>query len=73
VYKPNRIDGVRIEFQDGWGRIGASVTEPLFTLRFESKSTKRLREIIDTLLCALPENIRVAVMNALPPQYVVTD
>ncbi len=69
VYKPNRIDGVRIEFQDGWGMIRASVTEPLFTLRFESKSAKRLREIIDTLLYALPENIRVAVMNALPSQY----
>ncbi len=69
VYKPNRIDGVRIEFQDGWGMIRASVTEPLFTLRFESKSAKRLREIIDTLLHALPENIRAAVMNALPPQY----
>ncbi|MCC5464018.1 phosphomannomutase/phosphoglucomutase [Pelosinus baikalensis] len=69
AYKPNRIDGVRIEFQDGWGMIRASVTEPLFTLRFESKSAKRLREIIDTLLCALPENIKTAVMNALPPQY----
>jgi phosphomannomutase/phosphoglucomutase len=69
AYQPNRIDGVRIEFEDGWGMIRASVTEPLFTLRFEAKSAERLREIIDLLVCALPENIKAAVMNALPPQY----
>lgn len=69
VYGPNRIDGVRIEFEDGWGMIRASVTEPLFTLRFEAKSVERLREIIGTLVSALPENIKTAVMNALPPQY----
>ncbi|MDF2633909.1 MAG: phosphoglucomutase/phosphomannomutase alpha/beta/alpha domain [Pelosinus sp.] len=68
-YQPNRIDGVRIEFEDGWGMIRASVTEPLFTLRFEAKSAERLREIIDLLVCALPENIKAAVMNALPSQY----
>jgi len=44
-YQPNRIDGVRIDFADGWGMIRASVTEPLFTLRFEAKSGERLREI----------------------------
>lgn len=68
-YEPNRIDGVRIEFCDGWGMIRASVTEPLFTLRFEAKSIERLREITSILLCALPENIKTAVINALPPQY----
>lgn len=69
AYKPNRIDGVRIEFQDGWGMIRASVTEPLFTLRFEAKSTQRLQEMIHTLLSALPEDIEKAAMNALPPRY----
>lgn len=68
-YQPNRIDGVRIEFHDGWGMIRASVTEPLFTLRFEGKSAQRLQEIIEILVGALPENIKRAVMNALPPQY----
>ena len=60
-YSPNLIDGVRIEFPDGWGMIRASVTEPLFTLRFEAKSLKRLKEIICILLGALPDNIRAAV------------
>ena len=64
-YQPNRIDGVRIDFADGWGMIRSSVTEPLFTLRFEAKTEKRLREIIELLLSALPKNIQMAVMEAV--------
>ncbi|MBP2628717.1 MAG: phosphoglucomutase/phosphomannomutase alpha/beta/alpha domain [Firmicutes bacterium] len=67
-YCPNRIDGVRIEFNDGWGMIRASVTEPLFTLRFEAKSTQRLQEIIEILLSALPENIKKLVTKQLPTE-----
>lgn len=65
-YTPNRIDGVRIEFNDGWGMIRASVTEPLFTLRFEAKEAARLQEIVQILLSALPEAIANAVREALP-------
>ncbi len=68
-YNPNRIDGVRIEFEDGWGMIRASVTEPLFTLRFEGKTSERLQEIIELLLSALPENIKGLVRMALPTQF----
>lgn len=67
-YSPNRIDGVRLEFSDGWGMIRASVTEPLFTLRFEAKSPVRLQEIIDLLLSALPVNIKELVIEKLPTQ-----
>lgn len=67
AYTPNRIDGVRIEFADGWGMIRASVTEPLFTLRFEAKTARRLQEITATLLAALPVDIRQSVMAKLPP------
>lgn len=73
AYQPNRIDGVRIEFADGWGMIRASVTEPLFTLRFEAKTMPRLQEIIRTLLGGLPGNIKAAVIEALPPQYGITN
>jgi len=66
-YNPNRIDGVRIEFDDGWGMIRSSVTEPLFTLRFEAKSAGRLREIGTILLSALPEDIRRTVQEKLSP------
>jgi len=66
MYHPNRIDGVRIDFQDGWGMIRASVTEPLFTLRFEAKTKERLQKIIEILLSALPENIKKLVCEKLP-------
>lgn len=66
-YRPNRIDGVRIEFADGWGMIRASVTEPLFTLRFEAKTRERLQEIIALLLQALPESLRSLVAAKIPP------
>ncbi|BBB90233.1 MAG TPA: phosphomannomutase/phosphoglucomutase [Methylomusa anaerophila] len=68
-YHPNRIDGVRIEFQDGWGMIRASVTEPLFTLRFEAKSRERLGRIIHILLAALPAAVQEAVLAKIPEEY----
>lgn len=57
-YSINRIDGVRVEFPDGWGMIRASVTEPLLTLRFEAKTAVRLQEIQALLLSVLPETVR---------------
>ncbi|CUH97553.1 hypothetical protein P22_3684 [Propionispora sp. 2/2-37] len=65
-YQPNLIDGVRIEFADGWGMIRASVTEPLFTLRFEAKTHERLLAIMRILVEALPEVIQGAVREKLP-------
>ncbi|WP_371373876.1 phosphomannomutase/phosphoglucomutase [Sporomusa aerivorans] len=67
AYSPNLIDGVRIEFADGWGMIRASVTEPLFTLRFEAKTAERLKEITALLLAALPAAVRESVTAKLPP------
>lgn len=39
------IDGVRVEFPDGWGLIRASNTQPALVLRFEAQSEERLNEI----------------------------
>ncbi|HEA70090.1 hypothetical protein LCGC14_1693270 [marine sediment metagenome] len=39
------IDGVRVLFEDGWGLIRASNTQPALVLRFEAMSEKRLEEI----------------------------
>jgi phosphomannomutase/phosphoglucomutase len=39
------LDGARIEFEDGWGLIRASNTQPVLVMRFEATSEKRLREI----------------------------
>jgi phosphomannomutase/phosphoglucomutase len=39
------IDGVRILFEDGWGLVRASNTQPVLVLRFEALSEARLSEI----------------------------
>jgi phosphomannomutase/phosphoglucomutase len=39
------IDGVRILFEDGWGLVRASNTQPVLVLRFEALSPERLSEI----------------------------
>jgi phosphomannomutase/phosphoglucomutase len=39
------VDGVRVKFEDGWGLIRASNTQPVLVLRFEARSPERLREI----------------------------
>jgi phosphomannomutase/phosphoglucomutase len=39
------IDGVRIDFGDGWGLLRASNTQPVLVLRFEAKTEARLRAI----------------------------
>lgn len=39
------IDGLRVDFADGWGLIRASNTEPALTLRFEADSEEALEDI----------------------------
>jgi len=46
-YKVIDIDGVRVLFEDGWGLVRASNTQPALVLRFEALSENRLKEIKD--------------------------
>ena len=39
------VDGVRVKFDDGWGLVRASNTQPVLVLRFEALTEKRLAEI----------------------------
>ena len=39
------LDGVRVDFGDGWGLVRASNTQPVLVTRFEANSEKRLTEI----------------------------
>ena len=39
------VDGVRVDFGDGWGLVRASNTTPLLILRFEANTVERLAEI----------------------------
>ncbi|MBC8078324.1 MAG: phosphomannomutase/phosphoglucomutase, partial [Chloroflexales bacterium] len=52
-YRVIDIDGVRIDFGDGWGLVRASNTEPAITTRFEARSLERVREIRTLMLGAL--------------------
>ena len=44
-YKMNTIDGVRVEFEDGWALVRASNTGPDLTARFEGVTEERMNEI----------------------------
>lgn len=39
------VDGVRVTFEDGWGLVRASNTQPVLVLRFEALTQNRLNEI----------------------------
>jgi phosphomannomutase/phosphoglucomutase len=39
------VDGVRVKFDDGWGLVRASNTQPVLVLRFEALTERRLQEI----------------------------
>jgi phosphomannomutase/phosphoglucomutase len=41
------VDGVRAKFEDGWGLVRASNTQPALVLRFEALTQDRLTEIRD--------------------------
>lgn len=40
----NAIDGVRVEFQNGWGLLRASNTQPVLVMRFEAGTFDQLKE-----------------------------
>lgn len=49
-YKYNDIDGIRVEFDDGWALIRCSNTGPIISARFEANNNERLKNISDEFL-----------------------
>jgi len=45
-YEVIDIDGVRVNFGDGWALVRASNTQPALTLRFEAANADRLKELV---------------------------
>lgn len=41
------VDGIRVQFEDGWALVRASNTGPNLTMRFEANSPERLNQIKD--------------------------
>ena len=54
-YDCTTIDGVRIHFEDGWGLIRSSNTQPVIVCRFEAKTLERRDEIKKIILGKLNE------------------
>lgn len=50
----SRMDGVRAEYDDGWGLARASITEPALTLRFEGRDAEHVRQIATRFLNGVP-------------------
>ena len=44
-YGVTEIDGVRVNFADGWGLVRASNTQPALVLRFEARDEGTLHQI----------------------------
>ncbi|MCX7732124.1 MAG: phosphomannomutase/phosphoglucomutase [candidate division WOR-3 bacterium] len=44
-YQVIDIDGARVVFDDGWGLVRASNTQPILVLRFEARTPERLKQI----------------------------
>ena len=55
------VDGVRVIFEDGWGLVRASNTQPVLVLRFEASNEKRLQEIKRLV----EDKVRLAVSSSM--------
>jgi phosphomannomutase/phosphoglucomutase len=56
------VDGVRVQFGDGWGLIRASNTQPVLVVRLEAKTEARLaelRSLFRDLLATFPQVIEL--------------
>lgn len=51
----SRLDGIRVEFDQGWGLARASITEPAVTFRFEGRDPGSLLEVADRMLAGVDE------------------
>ncbi|HJZ46384.1 MAG TPA: phosphomannomutase/phosphoglucomutase [Roseiflexaceae bacterium] len=54
-YSVSTVDGVRVDFGDGWGVMRASNTEPAITTRFEAKTPERVVAIRALMLGVLDQ------------------
>lgn len=52
-YAVNTIDGVRVNFGDGWGLVRASNTQPVLVMRVEAETPQRRDELLAELEAAV--------------------
>ncbi|MEN6494766.1 MAG: hypothetical protein ABFD16_10775 [Thermoguttaceae bacterium] len=54
-YPQTLLDGVRVDFPDGWALVRSSVTESALTFRFESTDWNHLHKLVWRFCDAIPE------------------
>lgn len=54
-HKTIDIDGVKVFFEDGWGLVRASNTQPILVLRFEAHTKEKLEEIKSIITSKIKE------------------
>ncbi|MDP6339487.1 MAG: phosphomannomutase/phosphoglucomutase [Candidatus Marinimicrobia bacterium] len=54
-YDCTTVDGVRIQFGDGWGLVRSSNTQPVIVCRFEANTPERMEEIQSIVMHKLQE------------------
>lgn len=61
-FKSSTIDGIRIEFDHGWGLIRSSNTQPVIVMRFEAETQEQLEQyqnIVNQRLGKIRQNLGV--------------
>lgn len=64
----SKIDGIRLDFEDGFGIIRASNTGEFFTVRFDADNPSRLNDIRDTFVSMLSERYPEIAQDILDAQ-----
>ena len=59
----HKLDGVRLEFGDGWVLMRKSVTAEQITLRVEADTPQRLKALLTMVADALPESARADILG----------
>ena len=57
------IDGIRVDFEDGWGLLRASNTSPVLSLRFEARTAEaldRIRQQFNDALSSIDPSLSIA-------------
>lgn len=62
------IDGVRVNFGDGWGLVRASNTQPVLVMRFEARTEMRLHQIREAVEAKVHQAITSHSVKTRPPE-----